>query len=112
MASLPLSAPVSDTEHRRLAQRRYDEYRKSTLIATNASLCPPGVSATEITNQALDWIDHWDKYDRRDSYWDWRKLKQDHGRLYPSALKLLFGRKVVPLEPQLAARHTEAVKLA
>jgi hypothetical protein len=97
MASLSLIAPVSDTEHRRLAQRRYDEYRKSTLIATNASLCPPGVSATEITNQALDWIDHWDKYDRRDSYWDWRKLKQDHGRLYPKRFEIVLWEKGRPI---------------
>ncbi|MEQ3693839.1 MAG: hypothetical protein ABNH16_02810 [Thalassolituus sp.] len=88
---------LTDTEHRHLAQRRYDEYRKSALIATNNSLCPTGVTATEFTNEALIHIDNWDKYDRRDAYWDWRKVKQDHGRLYPKRFEIVLWEKDRPI---------------
>ncbi|MCA6062521.1 hypothetical protein [Thalassolituus marinus] len=52
---------------------------------------------TEITYAALEYMDLWDGYDHREAYWNWRKLKRDHSRLYPKRFEIVLWENDRPI---------------
>ena len=67
----------------REVRQRFNEYRRITIEDTNDYICPPGIKAESVTEEALRCTDQWDLGDRRGAYWDWRTVVSDNKTNYP-----------------------------